>query len=304
MNESFRHRKPGSVRLTDEQYAEMESLGIDNESAYVKYKLNGAKNHLMVLRNQSGIDETLEDKEMAENQDTSLGVPTDKPASANALADKLSIQRLSLENQQLREKLDSLSMDKQQTLDGVHHQVNNLLKDELLKRDFESLKKENTNQLKQIEKLEKQLEKSEASTEEKQHEIEELVKKLSLVELGKVLIPGAINGLAKRYPKEMHGLASTLGGLNGEEDNILPPSGLSEEQQNLLGILEYFRELFTESQFDQIVQLIAQMGEQIKDDQEILQKVSYYLRQLNRVQKSRQNTQPKETQPETENTTE
>ena len=50
-----RQRKPGSVRLTDEQYQEMERLGIDNESAYVKHKLNGARNgheqqHLQVLR--------------------------------------------------------------------------------------------------------------------------------------------------------------------------------------------------------------------------------------------------------------
>ena len=48
-----RQRKPGSVRLTDEQYQEMERLGIDNESAYVKHKLNGAQQHLQVLRKES-----------------------------------------------------------------------------------------------------------------------------------------------------------------------------------------------------------------------------------------------------------
>ena len=53
MTDEFqRVRKPGSVRLTDEQYEEMEQLGLKNESAYVNYKLNHAKHHLQVIRQQ------------------------------------------------------------------------------------------------------------------------------------------------------------------------------------------------------------------------------------------------------------
>ena len=199
MEELQKIRKPGSVRLTDEQYEEMQQLGLPNESAYVNYKLNHA-NHLQIMRN-------------ADEEGTAPASQTPE----GTLDDKLAVQRLTLENQQLKEKLDRLQQDKEETLDGVHHQVSHLLKEELLKRDFEALQKENATQQKEIDRLEKQLEKAEDSAEDKSKEIEELVKKLGLVELGKALLPGAVNGLAKRYPREMQGLAATLGGLSETE---------------------------------------------------------------------------------------
>ena len=271
--EAERTRKPGSVRLTDAQYEEMERLGVDNESAYVKYKLSGAQQHLQVLRRE----------EPPESQLTS------QPHSVaeGSVADQLAIQRLSLENDQLKSKLNELSRVKEETLSGLHSQVEGLLRDELLKRDFDALKKENTGLQRELEKAEKELAKSEQIIEEKSAEIEELVKKLGLIELGKVLLPGAINGLANRYPQEMQGLASTLGSLSGEGvQQLLPGAGLSQEQQNLLNIAQYFRELFDDEQFEQVVQLVTQLGEQVEQDSTMISKVIYYLNQMAKIRKA------------------
>lgn len=283
--EADRIRRPGSVRLTDEQYEEMEALGLENESAYVKYKLSGAQKHLQVLR------------------DNPARVSKEKPdvasvkVTGDSFEDKLALQKLSLENEQLKQKLEEISQNRAESLNGIHNQVEGLLKDELLKRDFDTLKKENAGLLKDIEKLEKELEKSEEALEEKADEIEELVKKLSLVELGKVLLPGAINGLASKYPKELQGLASTLGSLSGEDvKQLLPAANLSEEQQNLLNIAEYFRELFDDEQFEQVVQMVSQLGKQVKEDATMITKVIYYLNQMSKIRKSKQKQteQPKE----------
>ena len=268
-----RHRKPGSVRLSDEQYEEMERLGIDSESAYVKYKLNGAQQHLQVLRNE---------------EQTQVSAPVEQ-VPIQSFEDKLALQKLAIENEQLKNKLEEVSASKEETLSGIHDQVSGMLRDELLKRDFEDLKKEVATKEKEINKLERELEKAAAQIEDKESEIEELVKKLGLVELGKALLPGAVSGLAKKYPKEMQGLAATLGELSGEEPGQLPAAGqLSEEQQNLLNIAEYFRELFDDEQFEQIIQMISQLGEQIQQDDTVIGKVIYYLNQLSKVKKAQQ----------------
>ncbi|MEM9388844.1 MAG: hypothetical protein AAGA02_00135 [Bacteroidota bacterium] len=291
-----RQRKPGSVRLTDEQYQEMEQLGLENESAYVKYKLNGAQQHLQVLRSE----EPLKDAQTNRSSDQEIQTLerlADHPISKSNLHDRLALQRLSLENEQLKTKLDELTQSKDQVLDGIHGQVSTMLQDELLKRDFEQSKKDLARLEKEIERLEKELEKSGNEIEEKESEIEELVKKLGLVELGKALLPGAVSGLAKKYPKEMQGLAATLGELSGEEQNMLPSASLSEEQQNLLNIAEYFRELFDDEQFEQVVQLISMMGEQVTEDETLIGKVVYYLNQLAKVRKSQQKQNEKQVEP-------
>lgn len=279
-----RQRKPGSVRLSDEQYAEMEKLGMDNESAYVKYKLNGAQHRLQVLRNDQ--------QPLAGDMLSSAG----KQLNDQNIADKLALQRFTIENEQLKAKLAELSVSKDEVLDGVHSQVSNMLKDELLKRDMDALKKEVQQKEKENEQLQKALEKSEEEVEEKESEIEELVKKIGLVELGKALLPGAVNGLARRFPKEMQGLASTLGELSGDgdTDKLQAAASLSEEQQNLLNISEYFRELFDDEQFEQLVQMVSQLGEQIKIDETIITKVIYYLNQLARIRSSKQKQESKE----------
>ncbi|MGK7390287.1 MAG: hypothetical protein ACNS60_08045 [Candidatus Cyclobacteriaceae bacterium M2_1C_046] len=278
--EAERIRKPGSVRLTEEQYEEMEALGLENESAYVKYKLNGAQKHLQVLRKVNH----------QKNESSDYLKTTPEP-----LEDKLALQKLSMENEQLKQKLEEISRSKEESLSGIHNQVEGLLKDELLKRDFEVAKKENSALQKELEKLEKELEKSEETIEEKSGEIEELVKKLGLVELGKVLLPGAISGLASKYPKEMQGLATTLGSLSGEDvKHLLPAASLSEEQQNLLNIAEYFRELFDDEQFEQVIQLISQLGEQIKEDGTMINKVIYYLNQMSKIRNAKKNENDKQ----------
>ena len=281
-----RQRKPGSVRLTDEQYQEMERLGIDNESAYVKHKLNGAQQHLQILRKEEHTEREHPYPVQSEQLPES-GSLADKPATTNVLADKLALQKLAMENEQLRSKLDEVAQSRTEALDGIHGQVSSMLRDELLKRDFEQSKKETARLEKEIERLEKELEKSEAEVEEKESEVEELVKKLGIVELGKALLPGAVNGLARKYPKEMQGLSETLGELSGEEISQLP-AGLSEEKQNLLNIAEYFRELFDDEQFEQVVQMISLLGEQITEDETLIGKVVYYLKQLAKVRKSQQ----------------
>ena len=265
-----RIRRPGSVRLTDEQYEEMESLGLDSESAYVKYKLNEAQDHLHLMKVDRSVSPAAE-----------LLHSTDHTVSG--LNDRLAIQRLTLENQRLQEKLGALSEDREATLDGIPQRVTHLLQQELQKRDLEALRKEREQQAKEIEKLEKLLEKSEDTIEDKQQEIEELIKKLGLIEVGKALLPGAISGLSQRYPREMQGLASTLGALSGEEAVGLPASSLDAEQQQLLQIAQYFRALFTEAQFEQFVQMVSQMGEQIQQDEGLIRKVIYYLNQLKKM---------------------
>ena len=262
-----RRRKPGSVRLTDSQYEEMERLGFTSESAYVKYKMGQGQSKLQVVKASPVPGEQL-----------SMLPATQTSAVKNpAVEDQLVIQRLSIENQQLQEQLEQLSQKSQETLNGVNGQVHHLLQEELRKRDFESLKKEHSLQEKKISELEEALKTSKKETEAKQEEIEALVKKLGFVEVGKALLPGAISGLARQYPTQMKGIAGTLGSLglaNPSEDTA------AQEEDHLLQIIKYLKELFTEEQFEQVVQLIMQLGEQLKDDQSLLQKLGYYLNQL------------------------
>ena len=126
--DTYRDRKPGSVRLTDEQYEEMELLGIENESQYLRHKLNEAT-PMRISRSY-------------ENQQN------------DNISDKLALQKAELENDRLREKLNELTRNQEEALNGVNTHVSQLLQEELMKRDFEALKKENALQTRQIEKLE------------------------------------------------------------------------------------------------------------------------------------------------------
>jgi hypothetical protein len=262
-----RKRNPGAVRLTDEQYEEMELLGLSNESAYVNYKLNG-NGHLKVSRSDSRENE---------NQHPQY------------IASQLALQKAAFENQQLRKKLEELTRSSEESLNGVSIRVNKMLEEELLRRDYEALKKERDNLTREVEKLEKKLEKVEDQLEEKSQEIEEMAKKFGLIELGKTLLPSAISGLAKRYPRELKGLATSLGELAGDEGKMLEDSALNEEQRNLLNIAEYFRSLFDDKQFEQLIEIVSLMGTAVKEDIQLMQKIMYYLNQLSRVRKASKN---------------
>ncbi|GAA4275950.1 hypothetical protein [Aquimarina mytili] len=262
-----RHKKPGSVRLNDRQYQEMEQLGFHSESAYVKYKMGQGQSKLEVL------------KSPPENVVRTLPVVSEKRSNSGMMEDQLTIQRLSMENRKLQEKLEEMSRSSEETLNGVHHKVHSMLQEELQKRDHEELKKSFTASKKKIEQLETSLEKANKETEAKQEEIEALVKKLGFVELGKALLPGAISGLAKQYPKQMHGIASTLGSL-GLSATGTAENEINQDQDHLLQILNYLRELFTEEQFGQVIELMMQVGEQIKNDTHLIQKIAYYIDQL------------------------
>ncbi|TSE06953.1 hypothetical protein [Aquimarina algiphila] len=270
-----RHRKPGSVRLNDTQYAEMERMGFESESAYVKYKMEQGQSKLEVLKTPSP----------EHNSVRTLPVVNERKPHTNVVEDQLTIQRLSIENQKLQERLEEISKNNQETLNGVHHKVHSLLQEELQKRDFEELKKSYAMRSDKIKELEKNLSEAKKETEAKQEEIEALVKKLGFVELGKALLPGAISGLAKQYPKQMQGIAGTLGrlGLNETDRNIND----SEENDYLLQVLEHLSELFTEEQFEQVIQLMIQLGEQIKEDDNLIQKIGYYLNQLQQKKEQR-----------------
>ncbi|TSE03065.1 hypothetical protein [Aquimarina algiphila] len=270
-----RHRKPGSVRLNELQYAEMEKLGFESESAYVKYKMEQGQSKLEVLKTPL----------LENNSVRKLPVVNERKSHNAVVEDQLTIQRLSMENQKLQEKLEEINKNNQDTLNGVHHKVHSLLQEELQKRDFEELKKAYAMRSDKIKELEKSLSESKKETEAKQEEIEALVKKLGFVELGKALLPGAISGLAKQYPKQMQGIAGTLGslGLNETDRNIND----SEENDYSLQVLEHLSELFTEEQFEQVVQLMIQLGEQIKEDDNLIQKIGYYLNQLQQKKEQR-----------------
>ena len=259
-------KRPGSVRLSDAQYEEMESLGMDNESAYVKYKLNSAVQHLKVIKEDS-------------LPELSKTTPLNSVA-ANGIEERLALQRLEFENRQLQEKLDALHQSKEHTLNGVQHQVGNLLKEELQRRDFEQLKKDHAALQKSLATTEDTLKKSEAKVNEKEAEITALIKKLGLIELGKALLPGAISGLAQRFPSQMQGVANTLGAIGMGAAENEPMQNLEGEQQHLLQIATYFRELFSEAQFEEVVQLVIQLGNVIKIDTKVIQKMSYYLDKL------------------------
>lgn len=259
-----RKRNPGAVRLTDEQYEEMEYLGLSNESAYVNYKLNG-NGHLKVSHNDYRENET---------------------QHPQYIASQLALQKAAFENKQLKEKLEELTRSSEESLNGVSIRVNKMLQEELLRRDFEALKKERDNLSKEVEKLENKLEKAEDQLEEKAEEIGELTKRFGLIELGKTLLPGAISGLARRYPRELRNLAASLGELTGDEGKMLEASDLNEEQRNLLQIAEYFRSLFDDKQFEQLIEIVSLMGTAIKEDVQLMQKILYYLNQLSRIRKA------------------
>lgn len=269
-----KNRKPGSVRLNEEQYTEMERLGFTNESAYVRYKMDQAQTKLEVLKTPEG------------DQIKMLPATKNKVSNHTPIEDQLTIQRLAMENSKLREQLDKLDEHNREALTGINHKVHTLLQEELQKRDYEELKKSYSVSELKVKQLQENL-------DEAQKEIEALVKKLGFVELGKALLPGAISGLAKQYPKQMQNVAGTLGklGLSDGETNTL-----TENQDHLTQIVHYLQEVFTEEQFEQILQLMIQLGEQIQSDQGLIQKVAYYLNQLQR----RDNAKQKKTQIESE----
>ncbi len=258
-----RNRKPGSVRLSELQYQEMHKLGFTNESAYVRYKMEQAESKLNTLQ------ETVQQVKM-------LPATREKVSHDAVMEDQLTIQRLSMENRKLQEKLEQISKSNQETLNGVGHKVHSLLQEELQKRDYEDLKKSYSQSESKVKKLQEDL-------DESKKEIKALVKKLGLVELGKALLPGAISGLAKHYPKQMKGIAGTLGRLGVPDTE----GTTNEEQQHLLQILEYLQEVCTQTQFEQVLQLMMQVAEQLKDDEGLIQKIGYYMEQLQ--QKKKQN---------------
>ncbi|MBQ4818878.1 hypothetical protein [Aquimarina sp. MMG016] len=264
-----RNRKPGSVRLNELQYAEMDRLGFTNESAYVKYKMDQGQSKLEGLK-------TSFEKDMVRQ----LPVTNTSQEVNPVVKDQLTIQRLSMENRKLQEKLEEISKSSEETLNGVHHKVHTMLQEELQKRDYEQLKKSYAESESKVKKLQEGL-------DEAQKEIEALVKKLGFVELGKALLPGAISGLAKQYPNQMKGIAGTLGRL-GISDT---PENTNDHQENnyLLQVLEHLSEVFTEEQFEQVIQLMIQLGEQINDDQGLIQKITYYLSQLKRKTEAKKN---------------
>ncbi|WP_378182037.1 hypothetical protein [Aquimarina sp. SS2-1] len=262
-----RNRMMGSIRLNENQLMEMKKLGFKNASAYVRHKLQQETSKLEGLQttvNGDGIRH--------------LSVTNGGDLSEPALKDQLTIQRLSMENRHLQQKLERISKKSEETLNGVQHQVHSMLQEELQKRDHEQLKKSFSDSELKIKALEKNLQDAKKETEEKQKEIEALVKKLGFVELGKALLPGAISGLARQYPNQMKGIAGTLGslGISDATENI----NYGDNEDYLLQILNHLSEVFTEEQFEQVVQLMLQLGDQIKDDQGLIQKIAYYLNQL------------------------
>lgn len=271
-----RDRKPGSVRLTDEQYREMGQLGILNESAYVKYKMNQGQNRLEALKSTSG-----------DAKIKTLPIIGEKVQRNSPVEDQLTIQRLAMENQSLKNKLEEIRDYNQETLSGVNQKVHSLLQEELFKRDFEILKKEHAQLENSLKSTKEDLQKANSQVEEKQHEITELVKKLGFVELGKALLPGAISGLAQQYPSQMRKIADTLGSL-GMGDAVNAQDDDENEKKQLLQIAEYIYSLFTETQFENLISLIEQIGLQIKTDSRLIAKMTYYLNQL--VEKDKTNT--------------
>jgi len=273
-----RNKMMGSIRLNEDQLADMEQLGFKNASAYVRHKL------------QQGTSK-LEQLQATADQDGVHHVPVTSVANPSdpQLKDQLTIQRLSLENRQLQEKLERINKNNEETLNGVQHQVHTMLQEELQRRDYEQLKKECAMHTDKIQELVKNLDTAKKETAEKQKEIEVLVKKLGFVELGKALLPGAISGLARQYPNQMKGIAGTLGRL-GLSHNVADEHQNEEDNEYLLQILNHLHEVFTEEQFEQVIQLMFQLGDQIKDDQGLLQKIAYYLNQLKRKTEAKKNS--------------
>ena len=267
-------RLTGTIRLNKEMRAEMIALGFTSPSEYIKHKMESGHKKLAVLKNP--------DEKGAIRH---LPVTNNKNQSDNQLTNKLTIQRLSLENQKLQEKLEEITKSNEQTLSGVHHKVHNMLQEELQKRDFESLKKDYSEREQQVRELEDSLQKAKKETDTKQEEIEALVKKLGVVELGKALLPSAISGLAKQYPSQMKGIAGTLGrlGINDADQK----ENDQQENEYMLQILEHLSEVFTEKQFEEVIQLLLQVSDQIKDDQGLIQKIGYYLNQLKTKEESK-----------------
>ena len=265
-------KRPGSVRLNNEQYEEMKRLGFTNESTYVKFKMEQGEVKLEALKH-------------AEQHKQNAPAPV---ANEDTLQDRLTIQRLTMENAKLLEKIDQLSTHQQETLQGVPQQVHTMLQEELQKRDFERLKELDQQQKKQLEKLERSLEKQQTEAEEKQKEIEELVKKLGFVELGKALLPSAISGLAKQYPTQMKGIAGTLGRLGIGEGTGTEEQPLDEQQEQLNHICTYLQEVTTPEQYQQLMQLLFHLGEQLQVDEELLSKIAYYMQQLQRKRKAQE----------------
>jgi len=275
---TLKSRKTGSVRLSDAQYTEMQQLGINSESAYVRYKMNQGQTKLEALKTplKTHPIETLL------NQDS----------DEKAIAHQLAIQRLTMENSQLKNKLETIDHNNREALNGVNQRVHSLLQDELLKRDFETLKKEHAERDTTIKTLEEQLRDVKKESESRKEEIEALVKKLGLVELGKAIIPSAISGLVKHYPSQMKGIAGTLGQLGLEQAET--DSSAMNQEEHFQQIINYLQERLNEAQFEQTFQLLMVLADHIKADATIIEKMNYYLNQLQNKQNNSNTSQTNE----------
>ena len=105
-----KRRNPGSVRLTDAQYEEMDQLGFTSESAYVRHKMQQAETKLEVLK-------TTQDK----NAVRQLSIPGISGIGNPNIEDQLTIQRLAIENKKLQEQLEQVTQSQQEALNGVQH---------------------------------------------------------------------------------------------------------------------------------------------------------------------------------------
>ena len=106
---TLKSRKTASVRLTEAQYEEMTSLGIETESAYVRYKMEQAQEQVALLKTplSEGVVKTL---------------PATKAVAAKqtVIEDQLTIQRLAMENSQLKTKLEAIDQNNREALNGVN----------------------------------------------------------------------------------------------------------------------------------------------------------------------------------------
>ncbi|WP_271729103.1 hypothetical protein [Aquimarina algiphila] len=60
---------------------------------------------------------------------------------------------------------------------------------------------------------------------------------------------------------------------------------MKDEQLHFLQIIGYLRELFTEKQFEEALELMIELGEQTKADDTLIQKLHYFLTHTLKKQK-------------------
>lgn len=232
-----------SVRLTQDQLIEMETLGFKTPSEYIKYKLGLVENNNLLGN--------VEDEQPKSN----LPIIYNQSESSN-INDAVKIARLESERESLFKEIKELRAQQHETLGSIELNVSRKLQDYKQEEERKAL-------LQKTQDTETKMLKLQQEYDELKQKHKKNKKKLESITSAKELVPTLqplLGGLAKGIKASMEG-----GGLSGFFEGLgelgnSEGTKLSEEDQKALSLGKDITGMFTPEEFQKAMGVIAVMA--------------------------------------------